>query len=172
MTQSQRLSERWVHFVLISLLVDPVLGNLSNQGGQREEPGKLSPYFWRLCNSACSYLGSNFVRFCQSPSSIASLSLTTEERLWYFLKVMSTSCQQPKWSNWSRTWGTTTPRSCQFHIFTCSFCLLQFSCFTDVAVVRTPRRLFIIMSDVTMRGNPARCVWGETPTHSSECSPR
>ena len=30
-----------------------------------------------------------------------------------------------KWSNWSRTWGTTTPRSCQFHIFTCRFCLLQ-----------------------------------------------
>ena len=30
-----------------------------------------------------------------------------------------------KWSNWSRTWGKTTPRSCQFHIFTCSFCFLQ-----------------------------------------------
>ena len=34
-----------------------------------------------------------------------------------------------KWSNWlnfgRRTWGTTTPRSCQFYIFTCSFRLLQ-----------------------------------------------
>ena len=30
-----------------------------------------------------------------------------------------------KWSNWSRTWGTRTSRSCQFHIFTCFFCLLQ-----------------------------------------------
>ena len=41
---------------------------------------RLFPYFWRPCNSAYSYLGSNFFRFCQS--SIASSSLTTEERLW------------------------------------------------------------------------------------------
>ena len=41
---------------------------------------RLFPYFWRLWNSAYSYLGLNFSRFCES--SITSLSLTTEKRLW------------------------------------------------------------------------------------------
>ena len=41
-----------------------------------------------------------------------------------------------KMNNWSRKSGATTPISCQFHMFTCSFCLLQLvNCFTDVAVV-------------------------------------
>ena len=50
----------------------------------------LFPYFWRsLCNSAYSYLGSKFFPFCQS-------SVAAEERLWWFLKMMLTSSQQPK----------------------------------------------------------------------------
>ena len=50
-------------------------------------------------------------------------------------------CQSSIASDWysqndAHVWGTTTPRSCQFHIFTCSFCLQQLvNCFTDVAVV-------------------------------------
>ena len=34
------------------------------------------------------------------------------------IHLLSTTWQW--WSNWSRMWGTTTPRSCQFHISMCS----------------------------------------------------
>ena len=85
---------------------------------------RLFPYFWRLCNSAYSYRGSNFLRFCQrfccfivSNYRRATVVVSQNDA-----PVLTTT---QKWSNWSRTWGTTTPRSSQFHIFTCSFCLLQ-----------------------------------------------
>ena len=85
---------------------------------------RLFPYFWRLCNSAYSYLGSNLFRFCQSfycfiVSNYGRATVVISQNNAH---VLATTC---KWSNWSRTWGTTTPRSCQFHIFTCSFCFLQ-----------------------------------------------
>ena len=85
---------------------------------------RLFPYFWRLCNSAYSYRGSNFFRFCQSfycfiVSNYGRATVLISQN---DAHVLTTTC---KWSNWSRTWGTTTPRSCQFHIFTCSFCFLQ-----------------------------------------------
>ena len=97
-----------------------IWGRFSKPGRrrQREEPGKdrfrISDLFATLLTFILAQI------FCQS--SIASLSLTTKERLWWFFKMMFASCQQ-KWSIWSRTWGTTAPISCQFHIFTCSFCL-------------------------------------------------
>ena len=85
---------------------------------------RVFPYFWRLCNSAYSYRGSNFLRFCQSfccfiVSNYRRATVVVSQN---DAPVLTTT---QKWSNWSRTWGTTTPRSCQFHIFTCSFCLLQ-----------------------------------------------
>ena len=85
---------------------------------------RLFPYFWRLCNSAFSYRASNFLRFCQSfccfiVSNYRRATVVVSQN---DAPVLTTT---QKWSNWSRTWGTTTPRSCQFHIFTCSFCLLQ-----------------------------------------------
>ena len=85
---------------------------------------RLFPYFWRLCNSAYSYRGSNFLRFCQSfccfiVSNYRRATVVVSQN---DAPVLTTT---QKWSNWSRTWGTTTPRSCQFHMFTCSFCLLQ-----------------------------------------------
>ena len=51
--------------VIVVIIV--VIRDLSKLGWrrQREEPGKPL-YFWRLCNSAYSDLGSNFFRFCQS----------------------------------------------------------------------------------------------------------
>ena len=84
----------------------------------------LFPYFWRLWNSAYSYRGSNFLCFCRS---FCCLIVSNYRRATVVVSqndapVLTTT---QKWSNWSRTWGTTTPRSCQFHIFTCSFCLLQ-----------------------------------------------
>ena len=79
-----------------------------------------------------SLTSSNFFRFRRS--LLLSLSLTTEERLSVVISrddvlVLSTTW---KWRIRSRTWGTTAPRSCQFHIFTCSFCLLQLVLFHKV----------------------------------------
>ena len=65
----------------------------------------LFPYFWRLCNSAHSYIGSNVFRFCQSfycfiASNYRRATVVISQNDAY---VLTTTL---KWSNWSRTWGT------------------------------------------------------------------
>ena len=61
-------------------------------------------------------LKSNFFHYCQS--SIAFIVSNYRQAA---LVVSQQPCQQPKNEAIEVARGTTTPRSCQFHIFTCSF---------------------------------------------------
>ena len=112
---------------------------------------RLFRYFWGLCNSACSYLGSNFFRFCQSfyCFNVSNYGRATVVISRNDAHVLTTTY---KWSNWSRTWGTTTPRSCQFHIFTCG---LLFSAIS----------LIVSLSGRCRRGRPS---WSLRPVYTCD----
>ena len=99
----------------------PYYRELRTPGGRRrrEEPEKVVSAFLHLCDFAHSELGSNFFGFCRR--SIDFSVPPQKNDCHNFSKL----CSRPGYAFEVTRKSTTTPRSCQFHIFTCSFCLLQ-----------------------------------------------